>query len=133
MAVIDELIGRLTTSQFGAKKGGFNVLNVPKDVAMNAGDQFWEFYNNQWLQAAVGRGDKILAGSDPLKLENVFRNTSGVPPGVFSDADELFQYLTVDASDMVLQQLSTFGEEVKYLFDNNYKFYPLTNQFSFGP
>lgn len=54
------------TTDFGAKKGGFNVLNVPDDIYKSlTREQFWEKYNKHWLDEAINRGDDIFLATKP--------------------------------------------------------------------
>jgi len=56
--------GDVKSLDFGAKPGGLNVLNVP-DHLYQSPTQFWNQYNKPWLDAALGRGDKIIFATKP--------------------------------------------------------------------
>ncbi len=51
------------TTDFGPKPDGYNVLNVPDDLA-KTGD-FWENYNKPFLDEAIKRGDPIDLATEP--------------------------------------------------------------------
>ena len=94
--VVDEM-GNVKSTDFGAKPGQLNVLNVPDDLYQNP-DQFWNDYNKPWLQNAVDRGDPILMATSPdavnpdgtSVLTSVDRDTGQVGPSGFGRE---FQYL----------------------------------------
>ena len=92
-AIIDEL--ELEKSiDFGPRDGGFNLLNVPDDLYISA-EQFWEEYNKPWLDAAIKRGDSILAATRPT-IQSLYTK--------FPD------------------QLSGFGREYFYLIQKGYRY-----------
>jgi hypothetical protein len=66
------------TNDFGAKPGGFNLLNV--DTALE-GDAFWNTYNKPFLEAAIGRRDPIYLSTVPNVQSDVIRH--GMPTGMF--------------------------------------------------
>jgi RHS repeat-associated protein len=103
------IIGRFTggvehviaTGEFrtGINNGGLNVLNLKN----------WAWYKNQqWLQAAIKRGDVIRAVSDPRKAGNIWKN--GIIGG----------------------ERTTFGKEVEMLEKAGYKFNSKTSEFVKG-
>jgi len=57
-------MGNIKSMDFGAKPGGFNVLNVP-DNLYETPAQFWSQYNQLWLAEAVQRGDNIIFATTP--------------------------------------------------------------------
>ncbi len=69
--------GNVKSLDFGAKPGGLNVLNVPDHLYQNS-TQFWNQYNKPWLDAALGRGDKIMFATKPDWSNNLTRvNAAG--------------------------------------------------------
>lgn len=50
---------------FGDKKGGFNILNIPDNVAKNFEGAFWDSYNRPFLDDAISRGDDIALATIP--------------------------------------------------------------------
>ena len=99
---MEEIINELEypkTLDFGEKKGGFNVLNVPDDRYINP-DQFWNEYNKPFLDKAIERGDNIVMATKPdiTKLRNL-------------DTGEL----------------TGFGREYEHLVSNGYVYDPATN------
>ena len=67
------------TADFGAKPGGYNVLNVDTDLA---GDQFWETYNKPFLDAAMSRNDRVVLATVPSEPLDVM-TLQGTPTGMF--------------------------------------------------
>ena len=57
-------MGNVKSLNFGAKPGGFNVLNVP-DNLYRSPSQFWSQYNHPWLDKAVSRGDNFIFATKP--------------------------------------------------------------------
>jgi hypothetical protein len=49
---------------FGPKPGAFNVLNVPGKLYQNP-VQFWNEYNQPWLEAAIERNDNFIFATKP--------------------------------------------------------------------
>jgi len=56
--IVSEM-GNVKSLDFGAKPGGFNVLNVPDNLYKSPA-QFWSQYNQPWLAGAVQRGDNVI-------------------------------------------------------------------------
>ena len=80
---MDNIIKELNLSKstnFGAKNGQFNVLDVPKDLAEKFKSVFFEKYNKPWLEAAVKRGDDIVVMSDKFDVD-LLKNSKGVLTG----------------------------------------------------
>ncbi|MEG0315171.1 MAG: hypothetical protein RR646_07940 [Erysipelotrichaceae bacterium] len=90
--VVNEL-GNIKTLDFGARNGGFNVLNVP-DELYNP-ETFWKLYNKPWLEKAVNRGDSIVVATKP-NVSNMYI------PGT--------------------NKLTGFGNEIKFLERHDYWF-----------
>jgi hypothetical protein len=84
------------TEDFGAKPGGFNVLNVPKAVEEAAGTLFFEKVNKPFLDEAIKRGDDIALGTIPAQAKDVIDVETGALIG-------------------------NFAKELDYLARNNYK------------
>jgi len=84
-------------TDFGPRKGGFNVLNVPDEMYKNP-DQFWKEINQPFLDKAITRGDDIVMASDPEDINNLVRNG----------------------------KLTGFGQEVQHLIKNEYRYDSVT-------
>jgi hypothetical protein len=82
------------TEDFGAKPGGFNVLNVPKSTEDAAGNQFFEKVNKPFLDEAVKRGDDIALGTIPSAKKDVIDLKTGALEGNF--AKELDYLVRID-------------------------------------
>ena len=89
--ILSEL-GYPKTLDFGAKNGGFNVLNTP-DSLYTSPTQFWNDYNKPFLDAAIERGDNFPLATAPTP--NVLINESG---------------------------LTGFGREIEYLQSHGYTY-----------
>ena len=102
--IVEEL-GNTKSTDFGPKPNGFNLLNVPDDLYQNP-KQFWNEYNQSWLDNAISRNDNILMATKPeFKTGSLFRqNSSGK------------------------LELSGFGKEYYHLRKNGYMFNSSTNQ-----
>jgi hypothetical protein len=85
-------------TDFGPKKGGFNVLNVPDDMYKNA-DQFWGEVNKPFLDKVIERGDDILIATDPTKADVLYRSDG---------------------------KLTGFGREIEHLYKKGYTYNPST-------
>ncbi|MBX4134234.1 hypothetical protein JMI89_11415, partial [Frischella sp. Ac48] len=92
------------STNFGARKGGFNLLNTPDELYKNP-MQFWNEYNKPWLDNVIKRGDNIILATSPIdsKLYKTNRITG-------------------------TKELTGFGREYYYLLENGYKFDSKTNQ-----
>jgi len=97
-AIINEL-GNIKSKDFEPRINGFNVLNVPISGEYDA-KQFWDDFNEPWLNNAIKRNDIILIATIPeFKVGSLFRkNRSGK------------------------LELSGFGKEYSYLRRNGYTF-----------
>jgi hypothetical protein len=91
--VINEQLGYPKTTNFDAKPGGFNVLNVP-DNMYKTPDQFWGEVNMPFLDQAIQRGDNIFIATKPT-------------PDVLVRPDG---------------SLTGFGREMQYLQKNGYSY-----------
>jgi hypothetical protein len=105
--------------QFGAKKGGFNVLNVADEVVSDW-SKFWVDFNKPWLDAAINRGDDIWAASNPMELNLLFKNLNLVPVDQIKTAQDLADYLKNLKNQTVLSEITGFGNEIKLLSENGY-------------
>jgi hypothetical protein len=94
-SIVNEL-GNVKSVDFGAKNGGFNVLNIPDGLYKTA-DQFWEQFNKPWLDKAIKRGDDIILATRP-------------------ERDQLFKIDAVTGKE----ELTGFGREYEYLIKNGY-------------
>jgi hypothetical protein len=81
--------------QITNNKGGFNFLNIPKELEEAAGVRFFEMYNKPWLDAAITRGDKIVLTTKPI-----------------NKAD----FVTITG-----ELRGNFAQELRYLVQRNYK------------
>jgi len=72
------------TEDFGPKPGGFNVLNVPKNVEDAAGGQFFEQVNKPFLDEAIKRGDDIALGTIPTVKDQIILPKTGALNGNFA-------------------------------------------------
>jgi hypothetical protein len=72
------------TEDFGAKPGGFNVLNVPKSVEDAAGTQFFEKVNKPFLDEAIKRGDDVALGTIPTVKDQIILPKTGALNGNFA-------------------------------------------------
>lgn len=100
---MDEIInGNLSypkTTDFGAKPGGYNVLNVPDSMfAGRTPEQFWTDVNKPFLDSAIERGDPIYIATTPDAT--TLLNADGSPTG--------------------------FGREMEYLATKGYSYDPST-------
>ncbi|WP_424681202.1 DUF6861 domain-containing protein [Frateuria sp. YIM B11624] len=83
------------TTNFGAKPGGFNVLNVPDSMfSTRTPEQFWTQVNAPFLDAAMRRGDPIYIATRP----------------------------TLDVLVKQDGSLTGFGREMQYLAKNGYRY-----------
>ena len=115
-------IGNLKNADFGAKNGGFNVLNVPDNYNKTA-KQFWDDYNVKFLDEAIARGDDIVLATDPMKLDKVFKD-----PSLLTDITDI-NSLSKELLKTDDKTLSGFGRELKYVFSKNYKYNAELNVF----
>jgi filamentous hemagglutinin len=74
-SIIKEQLKPPKSEDFGARPGGFNVLNVDDAAVAAADDQFFEKVNKPFLEAAAKRGDDIALATIPEdKSEIILRN-----------------------------------------------------------
>jgi hypothetical protein len=92
----------LKSEDFGARTGGFNVLNVPDEKFQAQGANFFENVNKPWLDAAIKRGDNIPLATIPKKIDDVMTSNGELK--------------------------GNFAYELKYLVENNYKPSNITQQ-----
>ena len=103
--IIDEL-GNIKSTDFGSKKGGFNVLNVPDEEWARLGaDGFWEKYNSKWLKEVIDRDDIIKVATKPTDSVKYWYDIDGV------------------------KHLTGFGKEIKMLEDVGYVYDGFSNSF----
>ncbi|CAG75028.1 conserved hypothetical protein [Pectobacterium atrosepticum SCRI1043] len=96
-AIINELKLPKSTD-FGAKKGGFNLLNTPDELYNNP-TQFWSEYNKPWLDSAISRNDPIVLATKPSDV-NLYRINH----------------------ETGRKEMTGFGREYNYLLENGYTF-----------
>lgn len=64
-------------TNFGAKQGDFNLLNVPeKDI--KSFTTFWEDFNQPWLKQATDRGDDVIIMSDKFDQKLLYKTTGEI-------------------------------------------------------
>lgn len=85
-------------TDFGAKTGGYNILNVP-DEMYKTPDQFWTEVNKPFLDAAISRGDNVQMATRPT---NDVLNRTNPDTGAI--------------------ERSGFGREYDYLVENGYRY-----------
>lgn len=100
--IVNEM-GNVKSTYFGARKGGFNVLNVPDDMYKSA-DQFWNEINKPWLDEVIKRGDDIVLATKP-------------------EGKYLYRFNTKTHKS----EISGFGREYNYLKKNGYVYDGATN------
>ena len=100
-AILEEL-GNVKSTDFGARDGGFNLLNTPDELYIDA-KQFWAEYNQPWLDNAIARQDIILIATEPTE-DNLYR--------INKETGE--------------RELTGFGREYNYLISHGYKYDPVT-------
>ncbi len=98
--IINDDLAYPKTEDFGAKPGGYNVLNVPDDLYKTP-DQFWEEYNKPFLDQAIDRGDPVALATQPTEDVLVNQQT---------------------------QQLTGYGREIQYLQQNGYVYDSASSQ-----
>lgn len=108
----------------GANKGGINILG---EAIGNTIEEIWA-NNKIWLDDAIARGDDIRVTANPLDINNVFYNTSGIDPSKFSNIDTLKEYL-ISLTTEEINKLGYYGKEIRYLFQKGYNFNSILNQF----
>lgn len=91
--VLTEL-GNIKSLDFGMKKNRFNLLNAPDELYINP-KQFWEEFNQPFLDKAIQRGDDVAMATKPT-VENLY--IAGT------------------------KQLTGFGREYKYLLQHGYAY-----------
>ncbi|HAK1342446.1 TPA: hypothetical protein H1506_003110, partial [Listeria monocytogenes] len=67
--VLTEL-GNIKSLDFGMKKNRFNLLNAPDELYINP-KQFWEEFNQPFLDKAIQRGDDVAMATKPT-VENLY-------------------------------------------------------------
>ena len=85
-------LGSFKNIGLGETKGGINLLNKP-DYYYNK-ITWWNSYNKPWLDRAITRGDDIFIATE-IRYDKLF--------------------------DVTKNEITSFGNEMKLLMDNNYK------------
>ena len=116
MKKVIEEIGNLKNSNFDAKEGGFNVLNIPENYYAANPDKFWDDYNKPFLDEAIKRGDNIVLATNPFEINKIFINTDRLPE--ITNINRLSRQLLIED----ISNLKGFGKELKYLFENGYSY-----------
>lgn len=91
--VLTEL-GNIKSLDFGMKKNRFNLLNAPDELYINP-KQFWDEFNQPFLDKAIQRGDDLAMATKPT-VENLY--IAGT------------------------KQLTGFGREYEYLLQHGYTY-----------
>ncbi len=126
-AVIDELVSNVKSLDIGAKIGGFNILNISDELYVSG--TFWESFNLPWLTAAINRGDEIVAASNPMDLNNIFKNFKDVPVDVLTTPEAIATYLSGLENVDIIKNMTYYGREIKLLSENNFIFNINTKKF----
>lgn len=74
--VLNELDYSKNTN-FGAKQGEFNLLNVPDEKIKNF-STFWEDFNQPWLKLATERGDDVIVLSNKFDQKLLYKSTGEI-------------------------------------------------------
>lgn len=90
--------GNIKSTDFRMKKNQFNLLNTPDELYESA-EQFWEEYNQPWLDRVIARNDIVYIATEPT---------------------ETSLYRINDITGM--KELTGFGKEYQYLSDHGYKY-----------
>ncbi|MBF2512970.1 hypothetical protein IA833_00935 [Listeria marthii] len=90
--------GNIKSTDFRMKKNQFNLLNTPDELYKSA-EQFWEEYNQPWLDRVIARNDIVYIATEPT---------------------ETSLYRINDITGM--KELTGFGKEYQYLSDHGYKY-----------
>ena len=98
--IVGEL-GNVKSTDFGPRIDDFNVLNVPDELYVNP-KQFWNEYNQPWLDNVISREDNILMATKPE----------------FGPESLLFRQNPITGKF----ELSGFGKEYYHLRNNGYIF-----------
>jgi len=111
--------GNLKNADFGAKPGGFNVLNVGEGFYQPG--TFFENYNRPWLETAIARGDKFYSASDPQNEKFIYERDK------ISD-----KWVMVDdpVTGEKVRKKTGFGKEVQILEEHGYKYDPATKMYT---
>ncbi|MBC2018881.1 hypothetical protein HCJ60_11160 [Listeria seeligeri] len=91
--VLTEL-GNIKSLDFGMKKNRFNLLNAPDELYINP-KQFWDEFNQPFLNKAIQRGDDVAMATKPT-VENLYI--------------------------VGTKQLTGFGREYEYLLQHGYTY-----------
>ncbi|ASU33915.1 eCIS core domain-containing protein [Mucilaginibacter xinganensis] len=110
--------GNLKNADFGAKKGGFNVLNVGEGFYEPG--TFFDNYNRPWLLEAIKRGDNFYSASDPTKEIFIYERNKVTNDWIM---------VTDPNTGIAERKLTGFGKEVKILNQNGYHYDPATKMF----
>lgn len=65
------------STNFGAKDGNFNLLNVADEDIKNF-STFWDDFNKPWLTQATERGDEIVVLSDKFDKNLLYKSTGEI-------------------------------------------------------
>ncbi len=109
-------------SKSGESPGGINILNDTRNTQRWSDQKIWDEINEPWLRDAINRGDNIRAVSDPMNVENVFKATDNIPSSVLLSPEKLANYLKNLNDPNIIKDLSFYGREIRYLYQNNYLF-----------
>lgn len=97
--IIDDLgYADININGLSSNKGGFNVLNITESYNY---EDFWDLYNQPFLDAALSRGDDILLATK-VTPDSIYKNKLISNPGEWDN-------------------LTGFGREIYYLLKHGYE------------
>lgn len=111
-SVIEGQTHALKSEDFGARPGGFNVLNVSKATEDAAGSQFFEKVNKPFLDEAVKRGDDIALATVPLQIDDVISSTGALKGSFARELDYLVKH-NYKPSNVTTQQWNNIRDWLK--------------------
>ncbi|EAF6340982.1 hypothetical protein FPV71_11830 [Listeria monocytogenes] len=99
--VLTEL-GNIKSLDFGMKKNRFNLLNAPDELYINP-KQFWDEFNQPFLDKAIQRGDDI-AMATKTTVENLYIAGTKQRTGFGREYEYLLQHgYTYDAKTSTMK------------------------------
>lgn len=108
--------GNLKNADFGARKGGFNVLNVGEGFYEPG--SFFDKYNRPWLEEAIRRDDIFYVATDPTREIFIFERDKRTGDWVY-----------LDPPANTIRKRTGFGKEVQILEQNGYTYDPATKTY----
>jgi hypothetical protein len=89
-SVVNQQMFAVKTEDFGARPGGFNILNID-DAKATASPDFFKQYNEPFLDAALGRGDDIALATIPQKADDVMYSNGQLKGSFAKELEYLVQ------------------------------------------